>query len=122
MEEAAWPKHVESSAGGDPRGLLRSAGDAGQPQHRRPQEQLPEDLEVSLELDTRRQDVRQFERNLMPRVVDHFQVYLRELRVEDLRRLGRASAPARGAADAGQRGPADRWSRDVLFKGEMLVQ
>lgn len=76
-------------------------------------------ISVSLEL----ADKDQIERiqTLLPRIIDNFQVYLRELRVEDLRgsaglyrlreellaRVNKAAAPAR--------------ITDVLFK-EMLVQ
>lgn len=76
-------------------------------------------ISVSLEL----ADKNQIERiqTLLPRIIDNFQVYLRELRVEDLRgsaglyrlreellaRVNKAAAPAR--------------ITDVLFK-EMLVQ
>jgi flagellar protein FliL len=76
-------------------------------------------LRVSLELGSQ-QDVPKVEA-LMPRIIDNFQVYLRELRVEDLKgsagmyrlreelltRVAAATAPAR--------------VNDVLFK-EMLVQ
>lgn len=76
-------------------------------------------IQISLELDES-QDLRVLER-LLPRVVDHFQVYLRELRADDLhgsagiyrlkeellRRVRTAAQPVK--------------IRDVLFK-EMLVQ
>lgn len=76
-------------------------------------------IRVSLELGSA-QDVPKVEA-VMPRIIDNFQTYLRELRVEDLKgsagmyrlreelliRVGAASAPAR--------------INDVLFK-EMLVQ
>jgi flagellar FliL protein len=76
-------------------------------------------LRVSLELGSQ-QDVTKVEA-LMPRIIDNFQVYLRELRVEDLKgsagmyrlreelltRVAAATAPAK--------------VNDVLFK-EMLVQ
>lgn len=76
-------------------------------------------IQISLELDES-QDLEVLER-LLPRVVDHFQVYLRELRADDLhgsagiyrlkeellRRVRTAAQPVK--------------IRDVLFK-EMLVQ
>jgi flagellar FliL protein len=76
-------------------------------------------LSVSLELD-KQEDVARIQA-VMPRIIDNFQVYLRELRIEDLRgsggiyrlreellsRVNAAASPARVA--------------DVLFK-EMLVQ
>ncbi len=76
-------------------------------------------LQISLELDTG-ENLDELER-ILPRVVDHFQVYLRELRVDDLhgsagvyrlkeellRRVSVAAYPV--------------LIRDVLFK-EMLVQ
>jgi flagellar protein FliL len=76
-------------------------------------------LSVSLELE-RAQDLPRLQA-VMPRIIDNFQVYLRELRVEDLRgssgiyrlreelltRVNAATAPAKVV--------------DVLFK-EMLVQ
>lgn len=76
-------------------------------------------IRVSLELASA-QDVPKIEA-VIPRIIDNFQVYLRELRVEDLKgsagmyrlreelmtRVGAASAPAR--------------VNDVLFK-EMLIQ
>ncbi len=76
-------------------------------------------IQISLELDES-QDLGVLER-LLPRVVDHFQVYLRELRADDLhgsagiyrlkeellRRVRSAAQPVK--------------IRDVLFK-EMLVQ
>jgi flagellar FliL protein len=76
-------------------------------------------LSVSLELE-RSQDLPRLQA-VMPRIIDNFQVYLRELRVEDLRgsggiyrlreelltRVNAATAPAKVV--------------DVLFK-EMLVQ
>ena len=76
-------------------------------------------IQISLELDDS-QDLKVLER-LLPRVVDHFQVYLRELRAEDLHGsagiyrlkeelLRRVSSAARPVM-----------IRDVLFK-EMLVQ
>lgn len=76
-------------------------------------------ISVSLELE-KQEDVRVVQ-TAMPRIVDNFQVYLRELRVEDLRgsaglyrlreellvRVNKAAAPAK--------------VNDVLFK-EMLIQ
>ncbi len=76
-------------------------------------------IRFSLELDET-QDLKTLER-LLPRVIDHFQVYLRELRVDDLhgsaglyrlkeellRRVSVAAHPVK--------------IRDVLFK-EMLIQ
>ena len=76
-------------------------------------------ISVSLELE-KQEDVRVLQ-TAMPRIVDNFQVYLRELRVEDLRgsaglyrlreellaRVNKAAAPAK--------------VNDVLFK-EMLIQ
>ena len=76
-------------------------------------------ISVSLELE-KPEDIPRIER-LMPRIVDNFQVYLRELRIEDLKgsagmyrlreellaRVGVAIAPTR--------------VNDILFK-EMLVQ
>jgi len=76
-------------------------------------------IRVSLELE-RAEDIPRIE-NVMPRVIDNFQTYLRELRIDDLkgsagmyrlreellRRVSIAAAPAR--------------VKDVLFK-EMLVQ
>lgn len=76
-------------------------------------------INVSLELE-RSQDIDKIQ-EVMPRIIDNFQVYLRELRLEDLegsaglyrlreellRRVNLAARPAR--------------VRDVLFK-EMLVQ
>jgi len=76
-------------------------------------------IRVSLELE-KPEDVPEIER-VMPRIIDNFQVYLRELRVEDLKgsagmyrlreellkRVGVAVAPAK--------------IKDVLFK-EMLIQ
>jgi len=76
-------------------------------------------IRVSLELDTAN-DVQRIE-SVMPRVLDNFQVYLRELRIEDLKgsagmyrlreelltRVNAAAAPAK--------------VNDILFK-EMLVQ
>lgn len=76
-------------------------------------------LSVSLELGSER-DVSTVER-VLPRIIDNFQVYLRELRIEDLRgsaglyRL-REELQRRVSAAAA---PAD--VRDVLFR-EMLVQ
>ncbi len=76
-------------------------------------------IQISLELD-RAQDVEALQR-LLPRVIDHFQVYLRELRADDLHGsagiyrlkeelLRRVSAAARPVI-----------VRDVLFK-EILIQ
>lgn len=76
-------------------------------------------IRISLELETA-EDIPKIE-GVMPRVIDNFQVYLRELRVEDLKgsegmyrlreellmRVSAAAAPAK--------------VNDVLFK-EMLVQ
>lgn len=76
-------------------------------------------INVSLELE-RSQDIEKIQ-EVMPRIIDNFQVYLRELRLEDLegsaglyrlreellRRVNLAARPAR--------------VKDVLFK-EMLVQ
>ncbi len=76
-------------------------------------------IRISLELDSP-EDVAKIE-SVMPRIIDNFQVYLRELRVEDLKgsagmyrlreellkRVGGAVAPSK--------------INDVLFK-EMLVQ
>lgn len=76
-------------------------------------------MRVSLELE-RPDDIKKIE-GVMPRIMDNFQVYLRELRVEDLRgsagmyrlreelltRVSAAASPAK--------------VRDVLFK-EMLIQ
>ena len=76
-------------------------------------------IRVTLELE-KEEDVQRIEM-VMPRIIDNFQVYLRELRIEDLKgsagmyrlreellmRVGAAAAPAR--------------VQDVLFK-EMLVQ
>ena len=76
-------------------------------------------IRVTLELE-KQEDVQRIE-TVMPRIIDNFQVYLRELRIEDLKgsagmyrlreellmRVGTAAAPAR--------------VQDVLFK-EMLVQ
>ena len=76
-------------------------------------------IKVSLELASAG-DVKRIE-TVMPRIMDNFQVYLRELRIEDLKgsagmyrlreelltRVNTAAAPAK--------------VRDVLFK-EMLVQ
>jgi len=76
-------------------------------------------LSVSLELGSER-DVSTVEQ-VLPRIIDNFQVYLRELRIEDLRgsaglyRL-REELQRRVSAAAA---PAD--VRDVLFR-EMLVQ
>ena len=76
-------------------------------------------LSVSLELGTE-QDVVAVEQ-VLPRIIDNFQVYLRELRIEDLRgsaglyRLREELLRRVSAAAA----PAD--VRDVLFR-EMLVQ
>lgn len=78
-------------------------------------------LKISISLELTREDDRAELTNLLPRVVDNFQVYLRELRVEDLRgsagvqrlreellmRVNTAVHPIK--------------VRDVLFK-EMLVQ
>ena len=76
-------------------------------------------IQISLELD-RTADVEALQR-LLPRVIDHFQVYLRELRADDLHGsagiyrlkeelLRRVSAAARPVI-----------IRDVLFK-EILIQ
>ena len=76
-------------------------------------------IQISLELD-RAQDVEALQK-LLPRVIDHFQVYLRELRADDLHGsagiyrlkeelLRRVSAAARPVI-----------VRDVLFK-EILIQ
>ena len=76
-------------------------------------------IRVSLEVE-KQSDIERIER-MMPRIIDNFQVYLRELRVEDLKgsagmyrlreemlvRVSAAVAPAK--------------INDVLFK-EMLVQ
>ncbi len=76
-------------------------------------------IQISLELD-KSEDMGTLQR-LLPRVIDHFQVYLRELRADDLhgsagiyrlkeellRRVSAAARPVR--------------IRDVLFK-EMLIQ
>ena len=76
-------------------------------------------MRVSLELE-KADDIKKIE-GVMPRIMDNFQVYLRELRVEDLKgsagiyrlreelltRVSAAAAPAK--------------VRDVLFK-EMLIQ
>ena len=76
-------------------------------------------LSVSLELSSE-QDVATVER-VLPRIVDNFQIYLRELRIEDLRgsaglyRLREELLRRVSAAAA----PAE--IRDVLFR-EMLVQ
>lgn len=76
-------------------------------------------LSVSLELDSE-QDVAAIER-VLPRIVDNFQIYLRELRMEDLRgsaglyRLREELLRRVSAAAA----PAE--IRDVLFR-EMLIQ
>ena len=78
-------------------------------------------LKISISLELTREEDRAELTNLLPRVVDNFQVYLRELRVEDLR----------GSA-GGQRLREELLMRvntavhpievrDVLFK-EMLVQ
>ena len=57
----------------------------------------------------------------MPRVMDAFQTYLRELRAERSRRLGRA-LPAEGRADAPrQRRDRAEQINAVLFK-EIVVQ
>ena len=76
-------------------------------------------IQISLELD-KSEDIDALQR-LLPRVIDHFQVYLRELRADDLHGsagiyrlkeelLRRVSAAARPVK-----------IRDVLFK-EMLIQ
>jgi len=76
-------------------------------------------IRISLEIDTP-EDIPRIEQ-IMPRIIDNFQVYLRELRIEDLRgaagmyrlreelltRVSAAAAPIR--------------VKDVLFR-EMLVQ
>lgn len=81
----------------------------------------PSFLKLSVSLELERADDLQRLQSVMPRVVDNFQVYLRELRVEDLHgsaglyrlreellsRVNTAAAPVKIA--------------DVLFK-EMLVQ
>jgi len=76
-------------------------------------------IKVSLELDSP-EDVAKIEK-VMPRIIDNFQVYLRELRVEDLKgsagmyRLREELLKRVGAAVAPSK------INDVLFK-EMLVQ
>lgn len=78
-------------------------------------------LKISISLELTRDDDRVELTNLLPRVVDNFQVYLRELRVEDLRgsagvqRLREELLMRVNAAVH----PIE--VRDVLFK-EMLVQ
>ena len=78
-------------------------------------------LKISVSLELEKQEDVVHVQTAMPRIVDNFQVYLRELRVEDLRgsaglyrlreellvRVNKAAAPAKVS--------------DVLFK-EMLVQ
>ncbi|GAB4394783.1 MAG: flagellar basal body-associated FliL family protein [Kiloniellaceae bacterium] len=78
-------------------------------------------LKISISLELTREEDRAELTNLLPRVVDNFQVYLRELRVEDLRgsagvqRLREELLMRVNAAVH----PIE--VRDVLFK-EMLVQ
>ena len=78
-------------------------------------------LKISVSLELEKQEHVRVVQTAMPRIVDNFQVYLRELRVEDLRgsaglyrlreellvRVNKAAAPAK--------------VNDVLFK-EMLIQ
>lgn len=78
-------------------------------------------LKISISLELADKDQIERIQTLLPRIIDNFQVYLRELRIEDLRgsaglyrlreellaRVNKAAAPAR--------------ITDVLFK-EMLVQ
>ncbi len=76
-------------------------------------------LSVSLELE-RQEDLPRLQ-SVMPRIVDNFQVYLRELRVEDLRGSGGIYRLREELLTRVNTAAAPVKVTDVLFK-EMLVQ
>ena len=77
-------------------------------------------IRVALELQ-KSEDIPRVE-EMMPRIIDNFQVYLRELRIEDLQGIGRHVSVARRVADARvAAAAAPAQVNDVLFK-EMLIQ
>ena len=83
----------------------------------RPKIDIPKD-QGCLELENANEILRIQE--LMPQIMDNFQVYLRELSIEDLK--GSAGMyRLREESDQGERRDGSRSGWDVLFK-EMLVQ
>ena len=76
-------------------------------------------LKVSLELG--KADDQKILEQVLPRVVDNFQVYLRELRAEDLRGSAGLYRLREDLLSRAQTAAAPAEVRDVLFK-EMLIQ
>jgi flagellar FliL protein len=76
-------------------------------------------LSVSLELE-KQEDVARLQA-VMPRIIDNFQVYLRELRIEDLRGSGGIYRLREELLSRVNAAAAPAHVSDVLFK-EMLVQ
>ena len=78
-------------------------------------------LKISISLELTREEDRAELTNLLPRVVDNFQVYLRELRVEDLRGSAGVQRLREELLMRVNTAVHPIEVRDVLFK-EMLVQ
>ena len=81
----------------------------------------PSFLKLSVSLELERADDLSRLQSVMPRIIDNFQVYLRELRVEDLRGSGGIYRLREELLTRVNAAAAPVKIKDVLFK-EMLVQ